>query len=62
MEKNLADKIVDFRGKYNLTQVDFAKMCKVSHTTIIHIENSKIKPTRLTKAKIENVINREVFK
>lgn len=57
----LKEKIVAFRGRHNLTQVELAKMCKVSHTTIIHIENGKIKPTKLTQAKILAIIDREAF-
>lgn len=57
-EMTLAEKIIACRGKYNITQVELANMCKVSPATIINIENQKIKGGKLTRAKIETVLQK----
>ena len=54
----LAEKMVAYRAKHNITQRELAKRCKVSDVTIIHAEGGR-KITKLTKAKIELVIDNE---
>ena len=56
--EELKDKIVRYRAKYNLTQQEFADKCKVSFTTINKIENNKASISKLTYAKIENIVNK----
>lgn len=52
----LAEKIINFRAKHNLTQVKFASLCKMSPVTIINVEHGK-PVSRLTRARIEFVLN-----
>lgn len=55
-KKELADKIVKYRAKHNLTQAQLAERCKVTITTICLTENGKSSPSRLTLQKILNII------
>ena len=54
--KQLSRKIIEYRAKHNLSQVDFAKLCKVSTQTACNIENGVQNPGKLTLQKILNVI------
>ena len=53
----LATRIIRYRGKHNISQGAFAKICKVNRYTILRIENLDASPSRLTVAKIEEVLN-----
>ena len=57
-ENELGKKIVCYRAKYNLSQTEMAKLCKLTLQTIWNIENGVQTPTRLTKQKILNVISK----
>lgn len=57
--EQLATRIIDYRGKHDLTQRAFAKMCKVHRDTILRIENLSASPSRLTVAKINLILNAE---
>ena len=57
-ENELGEKIVCYRAKYNLSQTEMAKLCKLTLQTIWNIENGVQTPTRLTKQKILNVISK----
>lgn len=59
MDKELANKMLDYRAKNNISQYKFADMCKVSVQTICNIENGIQNPSKLTKQKILNVIEKE---
>lgn len=50
-EDILREKLLTFRAKYGMTQMEFAKAAGMSHTTIIKLENGK-KITQLSMAKI----------
>jgi DNA-binding XRE family transcriptional regulator len=54
--KELIEKIVDYRAKHDITQGEFAVICKLSLTTICNIENGNSNPSKVTKKKILNVI------
>ena len=54
----LAEKMVAYRAKHNITQFKLAELCKLSEATIIHAEQGK-RLAPLSKAKIEHVINEE---
>lgn len=54
--KELSRKIIEYRAKHNLSQVDFAKLCKVSTQTACNVENGVQTPSKLTLQKILNVI------
>lgn len=48
MAKNLGSRIKQFRASVNLSQRDFAKMCKVTQANVSQWESGKISPpTRL---------------
>ena len=55
----LADRILVYRAKENLSQAALAKRVGVSVQTINSIENGLQEPGKLTKAKIELVIGKE---
>lgn len=50
------DKILDYRAKYDLSQIEFAKLCKVTTQTISNIECGRQVPSALTLRKILNVV------
>lgn len=57
--KELMEKMIDFRARNDLTQTDFAKICKLSLVTICNIENGNTNPSRVTKKKILNAMERK---
>ena len=56
---DLAERIVRYRAKHNLSQVEFASICKVTGQTISNIERGAQEPSKLTLAKILNTIEKE---
>lgn len=55
----LRNKMLEYRAKYNLSQQRFADMCKLTVQTVCNIENGIQEPSKLTKQKILNQINKE---
>ncbi len=53
----LKDAMIRYRAEKNLSQTDLAELCKVSLQTINAVENGKQTPSKLTEAKIQNVIS-----
>lgn len=56
--RSLPDLIVRYRARYNLTQAEFAKLVGVTTQTIGAIESGKHGATKLTQAKIIQVIEK----
>lgn len=56
---NLSEKIVSYRAKHNLSQIEFASLCKVTGQTISNIERGVQDPSKLTLAKILDIIDGE---
>lgn len=56
----LAQRMIDYRAKENISQTELARRCKVTLQTINSIETGQQNPSKLTQAKIEQVIGREV--
>ncbi len=54
----LRERILQFRAKNDLSQQEFAYMCKVSRQTIFMIEKYNINITSLTRSKIELVLGK----
>lgn len=52
----LGEAMVQYRAKNNLTQPELAKLCKMSTMSISILERGLRNPSRLTRAKIENLI------
>ena len=50
--EELANKILIYRAKNNITQKEFAKKIGISFSTLNQIENLKCNPTKITKTKI----------
>lgn len=48
----LGEKIIRFRAKHRLSQVEFAEMCDISIQTLSAIENEKQAPWKTTELKI----------
>lgn len=57
--KTLAERILEYRAKYNISAREFAKMCKLSLQTIYSVENGVQTPSKITRLKIENVLKGE---
>lgn len=54
----LATEIIQYRAKYNLTQKEFAELCRLKKLTILQIENGLRKSLRaVTIAKIRKVLD-----
>ena len=58
-DKELIEKMLDYRARHNLSQVKFAELCGVSQQTICNVENGVQEPSKLTKRKILNLIEKE---
>ena len=54
----LSDKMIRYRAKYRLTQPELAEKCGLTTQTICAVENGT-EPSRLTKAKIELVVDED---
>ena len=52
----LAERMLAYRAKNNLSQTDLAKKVGVCYVTICRVENDSV-CSKMTKAKIERVIN-----
>lgn len=63
MEKeiNIAEMVVSYRARHNLSMREMAEKCGVTLQTIQNIEVGRFKPQRLTIAKIKNLIEDEVL-
>lgn len=57
--KTLAERILEYRAKYNISAATFAGLCKVTPQTIYSIENGVQTPSKITRLKIENVLKEE---
>ena len=58
-DKELIEKMLDYRARHNISQLRFAELCKVSQQTICNVENGVQAPSKLTKRKILNLIEKE---
>ena len=52
----LADRMVRYRAKERISQKELARRCGLTLQTVNSIENGLQTPTKLTKAKIELVL------
>lgn len=52
----LAEKMIAYRAKHNLSQTEFAKLVGVCYVTICRVENDNV-CSKMTKAKIERVLS-----
>lgn len=55
----LRQKMLDYRAKHNISQQRFAELCKLTTQTVCNIENGIQEPSKLTKQKILNLIEKE---
>ena len=54
----LRQKMLDYRATHNLSQGKFAELCKLTPQTVCNIENGVQEPSKLTKQKILNVVEK----
>ena len=54
----LRAKMLEYRARHNISQLKFAKMCKLTPQTVCNIENGLQEPSKLTKQKILNLIEK----
>ena len=59
MAKTLQEEMILYRAKHNISQTELAERCGVTLQTINSIENGKQNPSKLTLAKIKNVVENE---
>lgn len=52
----LANKIIMYRARHNISQVEMAKRCNVTAQTISNIETGVAHPSKITVIKIKNII------
>ena len=57
--KTLAERILEYRAKHDISAKEFATMCKLSLQTIYSIENNTQHPSKLTRMKIEKVLKED---
>ena len=57
--EELREKILNYRAEHNISMLEFAKICNLTQQTIHNIEKGTQDPSRLTKRKILNVIERK---
>ena len=55
----LRKKMLDYRARHNISQLRLAELCNVTQQTICNIENGIQSPSKLTKQKILNIIEKE---
>ena len=55
----LGERIVEYRGRHNMTMSEFAEAARISMQTVRNIELNLQEPSRLTVSKIEGVIGKE---
>lgn len=58
-DKELIEKMLDYRARNNLSQVRLAELCGVSQQTVCNVENGVQSPSKLTRKKILNLIEKE---
>lgn len=57
--KTLAERILEYRAKHDMSAKEFAMKCKLSLQTIYSIENGLQNPSKITKLKIEKVLKED---
>ena len=57
MEKTLGMRILEYRAEHNISAITFAGMAHVTPQTIYSIENNTQSPSKLTRCKIEKILN-----
>ncbi len=55
----LAERMIEYRAKQNISQGVLAKRCGISKQTVNFVENELQKPSKVTIAKIELVIGKK---
>ena len=62
VEKNLGERVLEFRARHGMSQEDFANLVQVNVMTINAIENDKRKPLKTTAMKIEMILREDAEK
>ena len=55
--KELVERMIAYRAENDLSQKELARLCNLSLVTIRYVENGTKNVTKLTKAKIERIID-----
>lgn len=58
-DNDFCEKILNYRAKYNLSQLEMSKLCNLTVQTICNIENGVQNPSKLTKQKILRIIEKD---
>ena len=56
-DKEICGRMLEYRAKERISQSEMARRCGVSVQTICNVENGVQTPSKLTRTKIEMVIN-----
>lgn len=57
--KTLAERILEYRARHDMSAKEFAEKCKLSLQTVYSIENGLQNPGKITRLKIENVLKED---
>lgn len=57
--KTLAERILEYRAKHDMSAKEFAEKSKLSLQTVYSIENGLQNPGKITRLKIENVLKED---
>lgn len=57
--KTLAERILEYRAKHDMSAKEFAMKCKLSLQTVYSIENGLQEPSKITRIKIESVLKED---
>lgn len=55
---DIANKMLEYRAKHNLSQSKFAELCGITTQTVNSIENGIQTPSKLTETKIKLVVEK----
>lgn len=58
-DNELIAKMIKFRARENISQLKLAELCNVTQQTICNVENGTQDPSRLTRQKILNIVEKE---
>ena len=56
---DIGQRIIAYRAKHDMSQEDFAIKAHVCLMTVNYVENGKREPTKLTRAKIEQIMRED---
>lgn len=56
---SLAKKMIEYRARENISAKELARRCRISTQTVYYLENELQSPTKVTRQKILDVIDKK---